>query len=135
MEALVWFSVGGVVCIVTVTNIVLMRLNRDIKKSAEELLDESQKVVAVDRVQIPRANAIPDAELRGLLCVAESNPVLRGVLEVISRAEEATIVDYTDERKSRDERADGGVAVRAIRNLRADLLAAVEEAHRPAGKK
>lgn len=95
---------------------------------------EKETIRFIHHREIPRANAISDAELRGLLCVAESNPVVRGVLEVISRAEEATIVDYTDERKSRDERADGGVSVRAIRNLRADLLAAVEEAHRPVPK-
>lgn len=94
-------------------------------KAREELQITNHKL------QIPRAEAMSPMELRGCLNVAESHPVLRGVLEVIGRAEDMTIMDYCGENKTRDERADGGVAVRAIRNLRADLLAAVEEARKP----
>lgn len=89
---------------------------------------------AKQRTQIPRAEAVSDEALAGLLNVPDEHPVLRGVLEVMARAEDQSVEDYCAAGKSAEFRAEGGVAVRAIRSLRADVLSAVEMARGPRKK-
>lgn len=74
---------------------------------------------------------VSENELGGWLNVPDDHPVLKGVLEVLARNEDALVRDSLGEDLPVQARLDLSAGLRAVRNARLDVAHAVIEARRP----
>lgn len=82
-------------------------------------------------VIVHRGGKMEDKELFSVMAVDETHPLLRGIREVLDRAEDGIDVQNDGLDVSRENRADLGIAKAVLRNLRVEIesvrLAALEQ--------